>query len=186
MITDVSLRLLYLIFGRILGWLTLLGRGTSSKDIEAHRRQPLVHHVRADPAVRPGDQLLDLVQVLVDRVGTENAVTAPDQGLAACGFPKRGTWLTSGDRSSPASGMIADVSLRLLYLIFLQVLGLISLLGRTASSKDVELLVLRHEVAVLRLTNPRPLLDWTDRAVFVALRRLPNARRSYRPYRQLS
>jgi hypothetical protein len=70
--------------------------------------------------------------------------------------------------------MIATVSLRLLYLIFLQVLGLLSLLGRTASSKDVELLVLRHEVAVLRRTNPTPRLDWADRAVFAGLiRRLP-------------
>jgi hypothetical protein len=41
--------------------------------------------------------------------------------------------------------MIAAVPLRLLYLIFQQVLGLALLLGRTASSKDVELLVLRHE-----------------------------------------
>jgi hypothetical protein len=52
------------------------------------------------------------------------------------------------------SGMIAVVSLRLLYLIFQQVLGLLLLMGRTASTKDVELLVLRHEVAVLRRTNP--------------------------------
>jgi putative transposase len=77
--------------------------------------------------------------------------------------------------------MIAPVSLRLLYLIFLQVLGLISLLGRTASSKDVELLVLRHEVAVLRRTNPRPRLDWADRAVLAALiRRLPRSLRGHR------
>jgi hypothetical protein len=55
--------------------------------------------------------------------------------------------------------MIAAVSLRLLYLIFLQVLGLLVLLGCTASSKDVELLVLRHEVAVLRRTNPTSRLD---------------------------
>jgi hypothetical protein len=41
--------------------------------------------------------------------------------------------------------MIATVSLRLLYLLFLQVLGLVVLLGRTASSKRVGLLVLRHE-----------------------------------------
>ena len=63
-------------------------------------------------------------------------------------------------------GMIAAVTLRLLYLIFHQVLGLVLLMGRTSSAKDVELLVLRHEVAVLRRTNPRPRVDWADRAVF--------------------
>jgi hypothetical protein len=73
-------------------------------------------------------------------------------------------------------GMIAAVSLRLLYLIFQQVLGLVRLMGRTSSTKDIELLVLRHEVAVLRRTNPRPRMDWSDRAVFAALiRRLPQA-----------
>ena len=46
--------------------------------------------------------------------------------------------------------MIAGVSLRLLYLIFIQLLGWSLLLGRTSASNDVELLVLRHEVAVLR------------------------------------
>src|SRR3954447_23549648 len=77
--------------------------------------------------------------------------------------------------------MIAAVSLRLLYLIFQQVLGLVFLLGRTSCLKDVELLVLRHEVAVLRRTNPRPRLDWADRAVFAALvRRLPRALRGHR------
>ena len=63
------------------------------------------------------------------------------------------------------SGMIAVVSLRLLYLAFHQVLGLPLLMGRTASTKDVELLVLRDEVAVLRRTSPRPRLAWADRAV---------------------
>src|SRR6478609_6547685 len=77
--------------------------------------------------------------------------------------------------------MIAAVSLRLLYLHFLQVLRLVSLLGRPSSTKDIELLVLRHEVAVLRRTNPRPRLDWADRAVFAALiRRLPRALRGHR------
>ena len=77
--------------------------------------------------------------------------------------------------------MISAVSLRLLYLIFQQVLGLLVLLGRTSAMKDVELLVLRHEVAVLRRTTPRPRLDWADRAVFAALvRRLPRALRRHR------
>lgn len=66
------------------------------------------------------------------------------------------------------------MSLRLPYLIFLRLLNLLLLLGRSSASKDVELLVLRHEVAVLRTANPKPRLDWADRAVFAAfVQRLP-------------
>ena len=78
-------------------------------------------------------------------------------------------------------GMIMAVSLRLVYLVFDRLLGWLTLLGRTSSSKDVELLVLRHEVAILRRTNPKPRLDWADRTVFAALiRRLPAVLRGAR------
>ena len=68
--------------------------------------------------------------------------------------------------------MITDVSLRLLYLIFNQLLTWLTLLPRASSSKDIKLLVLRHEVPVLHRTNLKPRLDWADRALFAALIRI--------------
>jgi putative transposase len=78
-------------------------------------------------------------------------------------------------------GMISAVSLRLAYLIFDRFLDWLTLLGRTSSSKNIELIVLRHEVAVLRRANPKPRLNWADRAMFAALiRRLPAPLRGHR------
>jgi hypothetical protein len=68
------------------------------------------------------------------------------------------------------------VPFRLLYLIFVRLCWWLSLLGRSSASKNAEVLVLRHEVAVLRRANPRPRLDRADRAILAALIRLLPAR----------
>jgi hypothetical protein len=54
--------------------------------------------------------------------------------------------------------MIAAVAFELVYLMLVRVLSWLALLARTDTAKDVEILVLRHEVAVLRRTKSRPTL----------------------------
>ena len=73
------------------------------------------------------------------------------------------------------------MALRLAYLMLTRVLSWLALLARADTAKDIEILVLRHEVAVLRRTNPRPTLTWLDRAALSALSRLlPTALRQMR------
>ena len=62
------------------------------------------------------------------------------------------------------------MALGLAYLMLVR--SWLTLLARSDTAKDVEILILRHEGAVLSRTNTRPALTWLDRAVLSALSRL--------------
>jgi putative transposase len=64
------------------------------------------------------------------------------------------------------------VLFRLVYLAVSRLFAWLALLTRSDASKDLEILVLRHEIAVLRRQVARPKSDWADRGLLAALARL--------------
>jgi len=69
------------------------------------------------------------------------------------------------------------VALQLIYLTFTKQLGWMVLLIRSDTAKEVEILVLRHQLAVLGRRTPRPRMSWADRALTAALTQLLPTRR---------
>jgi putative transposase len=66
---------------------------------------------------------------------------------------------------------------KLIYQILLKLLSWIVLRARSDTTKEIEILVLRHQLAVLQRRTPRPRISWNDRAMIAALARLLPARR---------
>jgi len=64
------------------------------------------------------------------------------------------------------------VQIRLAYLAVLRVFGWLALPARSDRAKDAEILILRHQIAVLQRQIKNPRLSWADRAVLAALARL--------------
>jgi putative transposase len=70
------------------------------------------------------------------------------------------------------------MALRLIYQMLTTLLGWLVLRARSDTVKEIEILVLRHQLAVLRRCTPRPRMKWTDRALTAAVTRLlPTPRR---------
>jgi len=85
----------------------------------------------------------------------------------------RGGWVRHlAARGTHRQALSVPVPLRFTYLAALRVFGWLALLARSDHAKDAEILILRHQVAVLQRQVKTPPLSWADRAALAALARL--------------
>ena len=71
------------------------------------------------------------------------------------------------------------MAVKLIYQMFAKLLNWMVLHARSNTANEIEILVLRHQLAVLHRREPRPRISWTDRAVIAALTRLLPPRRRH-------
>ena len=69
------------------------------------------------------------------------------------------------------------MAVKLIYQVFAKLLSWMMLYTRSDTANEIEILVLRHQLAVLQRHAPQLRITWTDRAVIAALARLLPARR---------
>ena len=104
------------------------------------------------------------------------------RGLALLGS---GPWVPKTERTArdlpvrtrQVAGHDPLMALRLIYQVFSTLLGWIVLRTRSETTKDIEILVLRHKLSVFQRRTPRPRITWTDRALIATLTRLLPVRR---------
>ena len=71
------------------------------------------------------------------------------------------------------------MAVKLIYQMFAKLLSWTVLHARSDTANEIEILVLRHQLAVLQRRTPRPRISWSDRAVIAALARLLPVRRRH-------